>query len=117
MQELLLNWKINITENEKITDTAHRINQAYVIKKTSSELNMIKNTGILKALKEVSFPVPEVIVTSLGEDYVTVEKAYYMVTEEIKGEHLKAEDVIRDSKQSFKVGQVIARTSKWLKGD
>jgi Ser/Thr protein kinase RdoA (MazF antagonist) len=115
MQELLLNWKINITENEKITDTAHRINQAYVIKKTISKLDMVKNIGILKALKEISFPVPEVIVTSSGEDYVTVEDAYYMVTEEVKGEHLRVEDVIHDPKQSFKVGQVIAELQNGLK--
>ena len=111
VEEVLKLWGLE-SEAKQIYATAWSIGDGYVLK-TGEDLKALRrNITIMKVLDECGIPVPVLIPTIDGREYVEEAGRYYLVMNKLKGTHI-TDLYIRDYTYiAYETGKVIARLHK-----
>lgn len=123
IQKLLSHWNLqneivaNIyNENTgRQSENAYYIGNNYVIKFSANYGSIKNNICIANSLAQSGLPVAEMIKTVEGSDYLQNGELYFVVTERIKGNQLKCEDIFKHTDIAYQIGNNIAKLHNALK--
>lgn len=109
LNDILNNWNITNEKIEQIYSTAWVVGDKYILKIGNNVEWLQNNIKVIRELSKCNIPVATIIKTGDGLDYIIDDNKYYFLSEKIKGEHI--EDIFSDDyiKQSYDIGEIIAK--------
>lgn len=113
MKELLVHWGIE-ANCLKVNPRTWSIGEAYILKAYTKSTELQRSIDMMKKLKATHVPVPEIIPTCQGGDFLDHNQKYYILYTKLKG-HKKSDWTTKDMAWFFEFGQILAQLHKAFK--
>lgn len=103
----LAHWGMQNDKTERIYDTAWQVGNDYVLK-VYHDLSMLqRNLNMLTKLDEMNIPVGRVVFTCDNRSYVSLDNAFYFLSEKLPGSTITRID--HHQNLALEMGEIIAR--------
>jgi len=106
--DVIVNWDIN-GEPVATTSTTWEVAGKYILKRVDTKNSVISNIRLVAALRTHGVPVPHILKTKDGTDFIVEEEGCYLLMEMLAGSHMK--DVFKQDYEAiaYETGVIVAK--------